>query len=109
MLQEYVQTITQTEKDIDYVKYQNWGLLFVGTWSVTTLVLSYLSPNQLASQVLSPPGSAIVFLWEYFTDTIPSEIANIALHNAESYLIDIVNYQIQSGMFAIPILPPDVE
>jgi len=85
------------------------GMLFVGTWSVTAIVLSYLMPNQLASQVLSSPGSAIVFFWEYFTDTIPSEAANIVLHNAENYLIDIVNCQIQCGVFAIPILPPDVE
>lgn len=72
--------------------------------------ISYLRPNQLASQVLSSPGTALVFLWEYiYTLTIPSEIANIVLHNAESYLIDIVNCQIQCGVFAIPILPPDVE
>ena len=66
-------------------------------------------PNQLASQVLSSPGSAIVFFWEYFMDTIPSEAANIVLQNAKNYLINIVNYQIQSGVFAIPILPPDIE
>lgn len=64
---------------------------------------SYLRPNQLVSQVLSSPGTALVFLWEYiYTLTIPSEIANIALHNAESYLINYVNCQIQCGVFAIP-------
>jgi hypothetical protein len=50
-------------------------------------------PDPLAVRIVSTPGSAIVFLFEYaFTTEIPSEIAADALTRLLNFLVGAASY-----------------
>ena len=50
-------------------------------------------PNSLALKIVSSPGSAVVFLFEYaFATDIPSDIANDALVQLLSFLAETARY-----------------
>ncbi len=68
-----------------------WQLGLVITVSVQNLL--GILPNQLALQIVSSPGSTIVFFIEYiFASDIPSQVANDALNQFENFLADSARY-----------------
>jgi len=83
-----------------------WGAGVLLGQGITTLL--GWGTNPVADQILSSPGSTIVFLIEYIlASNIPSAVSQDALNRILTFLGDTVNYLNSNGTPAILLVPPE--
>ena len=84
-----------------------YGAAITLSWTLTVTGLSVILPSPLAARITSSPGSAVVFLFEYFlTGEIPSVISQQVLTDAiYSMIVHMQGNVIFLGTPSLPILP----
>ncbi|WP_448523950.1 hypothetical protein [Pseudothermotoga sp.] len=79
------------------------------TWTIEVEIYSWIFGQDLGYRVCRTPGTAIVFLWQYFVTDVPSAFAEEAYENARNRLVEIVKNEneIMRGQYiSIFVEPP---
>lgn len=84
-----------------------YGQVIQGSWTVAIAVFELISPpDEFTKAVCSSPGSAITFVFEYFfTNAIPSAVAEHAIKYAAGEVVSTVNAFNNSGQPTIFVEP----
>jgi hypothetical protein len=79
------------------------------TWAIEVEIYSWIFRQDLGYRVCRTPGTAIVFLWQYFVTDIPSAFAEEAYENVRNSLVEIVrneNEVMRGQYISIFVEPP---
>lgn len=79
------------------------------TWAIEVEIYSWIFGQDLGYRVCRTPGTALVFLWQYFVTDVPSAFAEEAYENARNSLVEIVkneNEVMRGQYISILVEPP---
>ncbi len=94
--------------DTGVVLIPGYGVVILGSWTITVAALSTIMPDRIAAGVVSSPGEAVTFIVEYiFGGNVPSTIAEDALTQTAEVAISWMRQW--NGVFQIPsvVILPD--
>lgn len=72
-------------------------------WSVEIEIYSWFFGEDLAYKVANSPGTALVFMWEYFVTAVPSQFAEEAYEAAKSSLMELIQRHNEAKVGSIAI------
>lgn len=78
------------------------------TWAIEVEIYSWIFGQDLGYRVCRTPGTAIVFLWQYFVTDIPSAFAEEAYENVRNRLAEIVKNEneVMRGLYLSVLVEP---